>query len=196
MYICLFLFCLLVTGFSWDAGGVPVSCKTEEFASQRGEEHLRCTLLLMWCNDRDRNGSEDGACDCIHVCQVWGAWESPVTNRTRPPRVTDAKSEGAGYMFICDKQNIRQTKAETSRHTSVWFVNSSANIYEETTMANAVTEARIHALHNIQDKNCSIEEFRYRHLGIRTVVQINRLDGSRHRLICDCPFFWMSNLYC
>jgi hypothetical protein len=39
----------------------PVSWKTEEFASQRCEEHLRRTLLLVWCKDRDRNGSEDGA---------------------------------------------------------------------------------------------------------------------------------------
>jgi hypothetical protein len=41
------LFFLLVTGFSLDAGGVPVSWTTEEFASQRGEEHLRRTLLLV-----------------------------------------------------------------------------------------------------------------------------------------------------
>jgi hypothetical protein len=47
----LFLFFLLVAGFSWDAGGVPVSRKTEEFVSQRGEEHLRRTLLLVWCKD-------------------------------------------------------------------------------------------------------------------------------------------------
>jgi hypothetical protein len=42
------LFPLLVTGFSCDAGGGPVSWKTEEFASQRGEEHLRRTLLLVY----------------------------------------------------------------------------------------------------------------------------------------------------
>jgi hypothetical protein len=42
--------------------------QTEQFASQRGEEHLRRTLLLMWCKDRDRNGSEDAARDCRHVC--------------------------------------------------------------------------------------------------------------------------------
>jgi hypothetical protein len=100
------------------------------------------------------------------------------------------------YMFICDKKNIRQTRVKGSLDTFVWFVNSSANIYEETTKANAVTEARISALHNIQDKNCSIEEFRYRHLGLRTVMEINRPDGTRRRLICDCPFFWMCNSYC
>ena len=93
----LFLFFLLVTGFSWDAGGVPVSWKTEEFASQRGEEHLRRTLLLVWCKDRDRNGSEDGARDCRHVCQVWGAWgvqngPSPVYEPDAPPRGTDART--------------------------------------------------------------------------------------------------------
>jgi hypothetical protein len=84
----LFLFFLLVTGFSWDAGGVPVSWKIEKFASQRGEEHLRRTLLLVWCKDRDRNGSEDGARDCRHVCQ---ACDKP----NAPPRVTDTKTGGA-----------------------------------------------------------------------------------------------------
>jgi hypothetical protein len=86
--------------FSWDAGGVPVSWKTEEFASQRGEEHLRRTLLLVWCKDRDWNGSEDGARDCRHVCQVWGAWRVqngpfPVYEPDAPPRVTEAKMGGA-----------------------------------------------------------------------------------------------------
>jgi hypothetical protein len=94
------LFFLLVTVFSWDAGGVPVSWKIEEFASQRGEEHLRRTLLLVWCKDRDRNGSEDGARDCRHVCQVCGAWgvqngPSPVYEPDVPPRVTEAKTGGA-----------------------------------------------------------------------------------------------------
>jgi hypothetical protein len=93
------LFSLLVTGFSWDAGGVPVSWKTEEFASQRCEEHLRRTLLLVWCKDRDRNGFEDGR-DCRHVCQVWGTWgvqngPSPVYEPDVPPGVTDARTGGA-----------------------------------------------------------------------------------------------------
>jgi hypothetical protein len=96
----LFLFFFLVTGFSWDAGGVPVSWKTEEFASQRGEEHLRRTLLLVSCKDRDKNGSEDGARDCRHVCQVWGACgvqngPSPMYEPDAPPRVTEAKTGGA-----------------------------------------------------------------------------------------------------
>jgi hypothetical protein len=81
-------------------GCVPVSWKTEEFASQRGEEHLRRTLLLVWCKDRDRNGSKDGARDCRHVCQVWGAWgvqnvQSPMYAPDAPPKVTEAKTGGA-----------------------------------------------------------------------------------------------------
>jgi hypothetical protein len=100
----LFLFFLLVTDFSWDAGGIPVSWKTEEFASQRGEEHLWRTLLLVWCNDRDRNGSKDGARDCRHVCQVWG-WGvqndlSAVYEPDAPPRVTEAKTGGAALGLI------------------------------------------------------------------------------------------------
>jgi hypothetical protein len=93
-------FFLLVTGFSWDAGGVLVSWKTKEFASQRGEEHLRRTLLLVWCKDRDRNGSEDGARDCRHVCQVWGAWGVPCDQPNAAPRVTDAKTGGAALGHI------------------------------------------------------------------------------------------------
>ena len=91
----LFFFSLLVTGFSWDAGSVPVSWKIEEFASQRGLEHLRRTLLLVWCKDRDRNGSEDSARDCKHVCQVWGVWGVQNDKPNAPPRVTDAKTGGA-----------------------------------------------------------------------------------------------------
>jgi hypothetical protein len=60
--------------------------------SQRGKEHLQCTLLLAWCKDRVRNGFEDGARDCRHVCQVWGV---PCDKPNAPPRVTDAKTGGA-----------------------------------------------------------------------------------------------------
>jgi hypothetical protein len=82
----LLLFSLLVTGFPWE---------TEEFTSQRGGEHLGRTLLSVWCKDRDRNGSEDGACDCRHVCQVWSTWGVPCEKPNAPPRVTDAKTGGA-----------------------------------------------------------------------------------------------------
>ena len=55
---------------------------------------------MIWFPDRDRNGSEDGARDCRHVCQVWGAWgvqngPSPVYEPDAPPRVTEAKTGGA-----------------------------------------------------------------------------------------------------
>jgi hypothetical protein len=43
----LFLFFLLVTGFSWDAGGVPVSWKIEEFAFR--EVKSICGAHCCWC---------------------------------------------------------------------------------------------------------------------------------------------------
>jgi hypothetical protein len=54
----------------------------------------------VWSRDRDRNGSEVGARDCRHVCQVWGAWgvqngPSPVYEPDAPPRVTDVKTREA-----------------------------------------------------------------------------------------------------
>jgi hypothetical protein len=47
----------------------------------------------VWCKDRDRNGSEDGARDCRHVCQVQNG-PSPVYESDAPPRVTEAKTGG------------------------------------------------------------------------------------------------------
>ena len=60
----------------------------------RGEEHLRHTLLLVWCKDRVRNGSED-----VHVtadtCVRCGAREESTDESTASPKVTDAKTGGA-----------------------------------------------------------------------------------------------------
>jgi hypothetical protein len=48
---------------------------------------------LAWCKDRDRNGSDDGARDCRHVCQ---AYDKP----NAPPRVTDTKTGDGAYCSL------------------------------------------------------------------------------------------------
>jgi hypothetical protein len=73
MYNC-FCFSFLSQGFPGMLEASRFPGRQGAFASQRGEEHLRRTLLLVWFTYRYRNGSEDGARNCRHVCQVWGAW--------------------------------------------------------------------------------------------------------------------------
>lgn len=100
-------------------------------------------------------------------------------------------------MFISDPKNIMR-KTSSGSNTHVWFVNSSANIYEASTNCHAVTTVRIEKLRNIETnkKMCSIEEFRYRHMGLHMVARMTCPDGASKRLECDCAYFWNCNTYC
>ena len=74
----LFLFFLLVTGFSWDAGGVPVSWKTRSLSVKRARSICSMHLLAGAVKEDYEAGLKMVHVTCRHVMPSVGSMESPV----------------------------------------------------------------------------------------------------------------------
>ena len=62
----------------------------------------------------------------------------------------------------------------------------------------AVSGGRAKARDFIQQKMCSVEDFKKRHMSLHQVTEVHCRGGDTPsvRLMCDCPYFWNSNTYC
>lgn len=87
-------------------------------------------------------------------------------------------------------------KGSSAFHPCVWYVNASEYLYVEGASDTAVSGGRVKAREYIQEKMCSVEDFKKRHMSLHQVTEETRGDGASVRLVCDCPYFWNSNTYC
>lgn len=77
-------------------------------------------------------------------------------------------------------------------------MNSSEYLYEEGKNETAVSGGRAKARDFIQEKPCSVDDFKKRHMSLHQVAEVRCRGGDEDsvRLVCDCAYFWNSNTYC
>ena len=62
----------------------------------------------------------------------------------------------------------------------------------------AIFGGRAKARDFIQQKMCSVKDFKKLHMSLHQVAEVRCRGGDEEsiRLVCDCPYFWNSNTYC
>ena len=62
----------------------------------------------------------------------------------------------------------------------------------------AVTGGRIKAMAYIQERECSVEDFKKRHMSLHEITELPCRGSERNsvRLVCDCAYYWNCGTYC